>query len=150
MNDSELKISPPLFLVGMKIHCWNCNSRMSAIALVAKDVEGLDEQVCVLSDITSLPREVLVYVQKRVPTFRLKYSNTVGHKYYANTCSKCGSLSGDFYLHSEPGAPFFPMDEDEAKSLYMTEIPLHGPITVGSSWGVGTGELIIRHAQKIS
>ena len=103
---------------------------MSAVAILAPNIEDTDNQVCVLSEIEDMPAEVLNYIQKRVPTFKLKYSKTVGQKYYANTCPDCGSLSGDFFLHSEPGAPFFPTDEREASLLYMTRIPIERPISV--------------------
>ncbi len=116
---------------------------MSAVAILAPNIEETEKQVCVLSEIEALPIEVLDYVQKRVPTFRFKYSKTVGHKHYANTRPKCGSLSGDFFLHSEPGAPFFPTDEQEASLLYITKIPIEGSINVQASFHIGTGELIL-------
>ena len=58
-------------------------------------------------------------------------------------------MSGDFFLHSEPGAPFFPTEEEEAKSLYITGIPLSGSITVKASLCLGTGDLILENAKKI-
>ena len=123
---------------------------MPAVAILAPNIEKLDRQVCILSDITELPEEVLGYIQNRVPSFKLKYSQTVGRKYYANTCPECGSLSGDFFLHSEPGAPFFPTDEQEASLLYMTEIPIERAISVQASFHIGTGELILDRAKKIA
>ncbi len=122
---------------------------MSVIALLAPHIEDTENQVCVLSDIDELPKEVLLYIQKRVPTFKRKYSKMAEKKYFANTCPKCGVMSGDFFLHSEPGAPFFPTEEEEAKSLYMTEIPLSGSITAKASLCLGTGDLILENAKKI-
>ena len=150
MEDESLKILPPLYLVGMKINCWQCQHRMPVAALLAPNVEGTDNEVCILSDIVGLPKDILDYVQARVPSFKLKYSKTVGSRYYANTCPSCGSLSGDFYLHSEPGAPFFPTDEQEASVLYLTEIPTVGPVQVQSGFHVGIGELILSNAKKIA
>jgi len=150
MDDNRLEILPPLYLVGMKIHCWKCKSRMPVVTILAPRVKGMDDQVCILTNITELPNIVLQYVQKRVPTFKLKYSKTVGQKYYANTCKNCGSISGDFFLHSEPGAPFFPTDEQEASSLYMTEIPIENPLSVRAAWSIGTGDLILNHAKRIA
>jgi hypothetical protein len=122
---------------------------MSVIALLAPHIEDTENQVCVLSDIDELPKEVLLYIQKRVPTFKRKYSKMAGKKYFANTCPKCGVMSGDFFLHSEPGAPFFPTEEEEAKSLYMTEIPLSGSIAAKAFLCLGTGDLILKNANKI-
>ena len=99
---------------------------MPVVAILGPNSEETDNQVCVLSDILGLPAEVLDYIQKRMPTFQFRNSRTVGGKYFANTCPHCGSLFGDFYLHSEAGAPFFPTDEKEAGLLYLREIPFKG------------------------
>lgn len=122
---------------------------MSAVALLAPHVEGTDNEICVLSNIQELPEDVLSYIRKRVPTFKVKFSKTVKEKYFANTGPACGVLSGDFFLHSEPGAPFFPTTEDEAKNLFITEIPLSNDIKVSASCGMGVGDLILSHANKI-
>jgi len=122
---------------------------MPAVALLAPHVADAEGNTCVLSDIYELPDEILIFIKMRVPTFKLKHSKTVGQKYYANTCPKCGVLSGDFFLHSEPGAPFFPIDNKAANTLYMTEIPLSHPVTVKASINMGTGDLILKHAKTI-
>ena len=150
MNDDEkLKIKPPLYLIGKKIECWRCDSRMSVVAIMAPKVEGTDNEICILTNIRHLPKNVLAYIQGRVPTFKLKYSKTEGEKYFANTCPKCGVLSGDYFLLSEPGAPFFPTEEDEARSLYLTEVPLSGGITVAASFSMGAGDMILECAKRI-
>ena len=106
-------------------------------------------EICVLSEITELPEALLAYIQQRVPTFKLTYSKTVERKYFANTCPKCGMLTGDFHLHEEPGAPFCPMDEREASSLYMTELPVPGRIHARAGFSMGLGELILKNARRI-
>ena len=116
---------------------------------MAPNVEGTDNEICILTNIRHLPKDILAYIQKRVPTFKLKFSKTEGEKYFANTCPKCGVLSGDFFLHSEPGAPFFPTEEDEAKSLYLTEILLSGHITVAASFSMGAGDVILECSKRI-
>lgn len=149
MDDEFLTVSPPIYMVGMKIGCWKCGERMPVVALLAPTVEGIDE-ACVLSDVVALPGDILSYVQKRVPTFQFRYSKTVKAKYFANICPNCGTLSGDFFLHSEPGAPFFPTCEEEARLLYLTEVPVQGPVCIRASFHVGTGELILDHAKRIA
>jgi hypothetical protein len=131
-----LKVTPPIYLVGMKIPCWRCESRMSVVTLLAPHVVGTEGEICLLSNIEHLPNDLLLYIQKKVPTFKLRSSRMAGLKYYANTCPKCGVIFGAFYLHGEPGAPFFPRDEDAARSLYMTEISLSKEIEVKASLGL--------------
>ena len=123
---------------------------MPAVAILAPHVEDTEEQVCILSEIERMPDEIIHYIQSRVPSYKLKYSKTVARKYFANTCPKCGMLSGDFYLHSEPGAPLFPTDKEEAKQLYMTKIPINGSVEIQASLHVGTGELILENAKEIA
>lgn len=150
MQEDKLTIHPPLYLIGMKYSCWKCEADMPVVAILAPDVEGSGREVCVFSNICKLPKDVADHIQGRVPTFRLKYSKTVKQKYYANTCPKCGMLSGDFHLHSEHGAPFFPVGEKEAALLYMTEIPVAGTIHIEASPSIGRGEIILNNARRIS
>ncbi len=149
MSDNKLKINPPLYLVGKKILCWNCEEKMPAIALLAPNVDDAEAEICILSDIQDLPREVYFFIKNRVPSFKMKYSKMAGHKYLGNTCPKCGLLSGEFFLHGEPGGPFFPEDEEDAKSLYIREIPLTGAISVTASCSTGCGDLILKNAKRL-
>ena len=141
-------VGPPLYLAGTTIGCWRCGSDMPAVAIIAPNVPDARGEVCSLSGVRSLPGRVRRFIQKRFPTFRLKYSKTTQSEYYANTCPTCGVLSGDFHLHDEPGAPFFPTTEDEASRLTIEEIPLDGPVQIEAALGMGTAELILKHAKK--
>ena len=115
MHDDPIRIDPPLYLAHTRMSCWRCGADMPAIALVAPNVAETEGEICLLSEVEELPESVLQFVRKRFPSFKLTYSKTLGLRYYANTCPRCGVIFGDFYLHSEPGAPFFPTTEDEAK-----------------------------------
>jgi hypothetical protein len=53
------------------------------------------------------------------------------------------------FLHSEPGAPFFPEDDKDAKTLYMRKIPLTSSISVMASPSIGCGDLIFKNATKL-
>lgn len=150
MTDSLLKIRRPLYLASTCTICWRCRVAMPVVCLIAPQVEGADGEVCVLSDVRRLPEDVLTFIQRQFPSFRLKYSKTVQAKYYANTCPKCGVLSGDFHLHAEPGAPFFPETEEDAKRLTLEEIPMSASIEVEASPGMGVGDLILEHAKRTS
>ena len=137
MDADRLTIDPPLYLIGKMYSCWRCGAKMPVVAILAPQVEGAEGEICILSEITELPEAILTYIQRRVPTFKLTFSKTIEQKYFANTCPKCGMLTGDFYLHDEPGAPFLPTDEHEAATLYMTELSLPGRIHARASFSVG-------------
>ncbi len=147
--ESEIKLFPPIFLVGQKIYCWRCSSKMSAVSIIAENIEDCDGQVGILSGIAYLPNEIADFIQNKVPSFKLIYSKTTSSKYYGNTCPKCGVLSGDFHLHSEPGAPFFPTTEEEARMLYLKPVPINEPVKVKAGIGFGIGEMILEHAKRI-
>lgn len=122
--------------------------RMPAVAIIAPNVPEAEGEPCTLSDVGSLPGPMRTFIQKRFPTFRLKYSKTTRSEYYASTCPNCGVLSGDFYLHSEPGAPFFPTTEEEAARLTVEEIPVASPVDVEAALGMGTAHLILENAKR--
>ena len=150
MHDGLIQIDPPLYVAHTMISCWRCRAHMPAIGLVAPNVPETDGEICILSQVEKLPEAVLRFVRNRFPSFRLKYSKTVGSRYYANTCPKCGVISGDFHLHSEPGAPFSPTTEEEAMRLTLEPVPLTGSIRVRAGLGMGTGDLILEHARKLT
>jgi len=150
MYDNSIRIEPPLYLTHTMISCWRCGAKMPALALVAPNVADTEGEICILSEVEDLPESVLQFVRKRFPSFKLKYSKTLGLRYYANTCPRCGVISGDFYLHSEPGAPFFPTTEDEAKQLTLEPVPLTGSITIRGGLAMGVGELILEHARMLT
>jgi hypothetical protein len=150
MDKDRITIEPPVYLIGKMYSCWRCGAKMPVIAILAPKVEDTAGAICVLSEIMELPEAVLAYIQGRVPTFKLKFSKTIGQKYFASTCPQCGVLSGDFHLHSEPGAPFFPTDAKEAAALYMTELPVSSPIYARASISMGCGDLILKNARRIA
>jgi hypothetical protein len=149
MYDELTRIDSPLYLASTVIACWRCGAHMPAVAVIAANVADAEGTICIVSDIHDLPQPILAFIQSRFPTFQFRYSKTTKSKYYANTCPKCGVLSGDFYLHCEPGAPFFPTDEKEAGELSIESIPMKGPVKVAAGLSVGPGELILEHAKRI-
>jgi len=150
MDNDGLRLSPPMYLVTGGWDCWRCGSDMQVVALLCENTDEPEMGPFILSSTATLPSRVVEFVQRRCPTFRLTFSKTVGAKYYANNCPRCGVISGDFFLHSEPGAPFFPTEEDEARSLTLERIPLSEPVVVVSGCGYGTGEMILQCAQGIN
>ncbi len=150
MFGEAIRIHPPLYLVSAGVRCWRCGAAMPVVALMAPNVAGAEGEICLLSDIRQLPQSVLAAIRSRFPSFKRTYSKTSQSASYANTCPKCGVLSGDFYLHSEPGAPFFPTSAKEARTPCVHEIPLPGAIAVCAGIGVGVGVLILQNARRIA
>lgn len=147
---NPIKINPPLYLASATMDCWKCGAQMPAVSLICPNHSGELNGVATLSNISSLPDTLRRDIQARFPNFQLKYSKMAGSAYYANTCPKCGVITGDFFLHAEPGSPFFPTDEAEAEANRLTieELPLSGPIELDAEFSVGLGEIILKHGQK--
>ncbi|SDU63860.1 hypothetical protein [Desulfobacula phenolica] len=143
------KIKPPLYMIGKKVHCWRCDTKMPVIALLAPHIENGYDEVYTISGIEKMPVNIRSFIQSKVPTFFFRYSKTVGKKYFANTCPHCNVIYGDFFLHDEPGAPFFPADEEDAKLLYIKEIPINGPVEIEGGAVSGMGEIILEHAIRV-
>jgi len=123
---------------------------MSAVALIAPNVPEAEGIVCVLSEVRELPLPILVFIQRRFPTYQFRYSKTAEARYYANACPRCDVITGDFYLHDEPGAPFFPTDEEAARGLSIELVPVKGPVDLDAAPATGVGELIMEHAKRIT
>ena len=150
MFDDRIQLDPPLHLIAGETTCWRCGAPMPVVAILCENAGAEEEGPFILSNIAELPHELSTYVQRFYPNFRLTFSKTIGGKYFANNCPKCGVISGDFFLHSEPGGPFFPTEPQEAQCLTIERIPLDHTISVRAGCGYGTGALIMEHAKKIS
>jgi hypothetical protein len=148
MDDDRFELDPPIHLVAGTTGCWRCGAPMTVVAILCENPGCPDEGPYILSNTAELPGELVAFVQRRCPTYRLTYSKTIGGKYYANNCPKCGVISGDFYLHSEPGAPFFPTGAREAASLTIEPIPIAEKCFARTGRGYGTGDLILEHARR--
>lgn len=149
MDDDRFQLDPPIHLVAGETGCWRCGAAMPVVAILCENAEASDEGPYILSNTSELPAELTAFIHRRCPTYRLTYSKTVGGKYFANNCPKCGVISGDFYLHSEPGGPFFPTEPDEAASLTIENIPIKQPLFARTGCGYGTGDLILQYANRV-
>lgn len=145
-----MQINPPNYLVSKTINCWNCDKDMAVVAVMSPNIieDEADGQICILSDITCLPENLLKMINERFPFFRLKYSKEADSEYYANICPSCGMLSGDFFLHNEPGGPFFPVTKEEAQELMIEQLSIETPVEVEAGYHVGPGELIMEFGKR--
>ena len=145
-----MQINSPIYLVSKTIKCWKCQEDMPTVALVSPNnsEEEANGYNCILLDITCLPEKLLRMINERFPFFRLEYSNTTKSKYYANVCPSCEMLSGDFFLHNEPGGPFFPETKEEAQELMIEQLTIETPVEIDAGYHVGPGELIMEYGKR--
>ena len=146
-------VFPPFFVVVAAIDCWNCAAPQSPIALLASHVPAFEGAACLLSDLREIPSSLDAFLSRNFPHFRRAATASdseelAGFANYANHCQACGLRFEEFYLHSEPGAPFFPDSPLEAASLRMLEVPLNETIRIKGSLGTGIVDLILRYAAR--
>jgi len=156
-GEPTLRVLPPLLLLSAQTRCWKCGQPVKAVALAAHALEEDGEQVgdpadtadmLVLTDVDFMPPEVLHELVQRNPNYSKRYSHTAGDSYFANNCD-CGTFTGDFYLHMEPGGAFFPTTVEEAAGITVERLAFKEPIDLGAAWGSGTGDFILAHARVI-
>jgi len=145
----KLIVNPPIYLASTEIDCWKCKSKMTAVAIIAPNIPEAEGEIGILSDVSLLPEYLVEEIQKLHPNYQLRYSNTSKDKYYANTCPNCSVITGDFYLHSEPGGAFFPMSDIETKKIQVRKIELPETMEIEAGYGVGLGDEILKLGEKI-
>ena len=143
-------LNSPIYIATAETECWKCNNIMKTTAIIAPNMVGDDEDfedggVGILLEVTFLPEFLLKKIQALNPNYQLRYSKSIEGKYYANVCPHCNVISGDFFLHSEPGSAFFPTSVEEAKQVKLKKIELNEAIEVEASYSLGLGEFILEN-----
>ena len=156
-NEPNLRVLPPVLLLSTQTKCWKCGDTIKAVALAAHALEEDGEQVgdlgdtdemFVLSDVDSMPDDLLQELTARNPRYGKRHSHSAGATYYVNNCA-CGTFTGDFYLHMEPDGAFFPTTTEVAAGITVERLAIAEPVMLSASWGTGTGNFILAHARVI-
>ena len=107
MDQKEQNIvESPLYLFTVEQACYSCCAEIETIAIATNhlidpeydDEDAMNGEVCLLSDIESLPREILDAIQAEHPSYQARHSHTAGFEYLMTVC-KCGAHQGDHYVH---------------------------------------------------
>lgn len=83
--------------------------------------------------IDALPSSVAAQAIARAPRYRRAFSRTTQSRYWANHCSECQALQGDFHLFEEPGEAFLPIDRQDI--VGHRAFRLQGPFEASGSFG---------------
>jgi hypothetical protein len=156
MDEDGLMLHTPLYLLHSTESCWRCHNVQPVVALAAAHAFEFDDEtyselagddMVVLHNLRELPREILDAIHRYHPKFQKRYSKTAECQYYMNICS-CGAHFGDFFLHSDAGSAFLPLNEGEARHLKLRTLPLDGEYVVNASFTLGCGSLILECAER--
>lgn len=149
-ENEKLRIKSPLFLAQSETNCWNCGSEITVVALLAPNIINSEEDaVCKLLNITYLPEILLKRIQSLNQNFKLRQSKTTLESYYANVCQHCNKITGDFYLHSEPGGAFFPLEDEDFKKIRLIKFDLEDEIELESDYSYGFVEEMLEKGKMI-
>jgi len=117
------------WIVSGETFCWKCDQPTSVHglalppgheALVSDDDEDRWERqdhLQFLIYLTDMDDGVVAELRRRCPLWKMDYSKTTESSYWMNHCRHCCVKQGDYPLHAEPGAPFFPTNEAELQRL---------------------------------
>jgi hypothetical protein len=83
--------------------------------------------------IDALPSSVAAQAIARAPRYRRAFSKTTRSQYWANHCSECRALQGDFHLFEEPGEAFLPVNRQDI--VGHRAFRLRGPFEASGSFG---------------
>jgi len=115
------------YIVQSSTSCWICKKTTEvACIVVPQGHESFESDSCLpseyaasLNELEYLNDEPLTILGRLAPSCFLDYSQQADHSYLMNHCSHCRAKLGDFYLHSEPGGPFFPITSEDYKAIHI-------------------------------
>lgn len=141
--------SPETYLVTAPRQCWKCGeTTIVAGFLMAPgfqdfsvwedDLDGAGhwgggDGWCYALHVDTLPSTVSGQAIAHAPRYRRVQSRTTQSRYWANHCSTCQALQGDFHLFEEPGAPFLPLRSADLAG--QRAFRLQGIFEAGGSFG---------------
>lgn len=80
--------------------CWKCNNIMK-IATISSGNCGQTHGISTHLGPSYFTAEEIFLAKTKGVILKTQYSKTAGNKYLANSCLKCGSFAGDFYLFTD-------------------------------------------------
>lgn len=127
--------------------CWKCGALAPVVGLAVFDLTDEEDGVNYgnaasrppdavgLTYVADLPYDLLDCVRAFQPRYSKRESRTGGETYYQNECHSCSVNIGDFYLFSEPDAPFF-LDSDNA-TVELFRLPIIEPVRMNARYSRG-------------
>lgn len=115
-ESDEIFVAGSIYIIESKKLCWNCNKETPIIGLGISEYIHIyrgEKEICThmcmnpqmirlawVDSEQEIPPALLRYIKMHYPV-RNGYSNSAGNC-FANHCSHCGKIQGNFYIFSEP------------------------------------------------
>jgi hypothetical protein len=148
---NKKRMIAPIFILESTAYCWKCEMLIKVITLTSNGfIDHNNETTAdfiIYGEIIELPNQLEHYLNQHFPNFYIDYSKTVNTNYYMNHCI-CQAKQGNFFLHDEPGAPFFPTEPEHCKDKILYElIGLKTPVISILSYGMTSTDMIIKYSK---
>lgn len=148
INKSKVSviIKSPVSIALNSSDCYKCANKTAVISLASNNFyylntdENEDEKWfradgwSFFSMPVFIENELVGKINKLFPNYKIAYSKTAESSYWANHCEHCGALQGDFFLHSEPGGAFFPLEIEEYEQLTFITVPSKFDIEIDADY----------------
>ncbi|MEO7977662.1 DUF5710 domain-containing protein [Flavobacterium sp.] len=148
-------IKSPVSIALNSSDCYKCANKTAVISLASNNFYhlGTDENdsekwfradgLSFFSMAVFIENELAHKINRLFPNYKIAYSKTAESSYWANHCDHCGALQGDFFLHSEPGGAFFPLEIEEYEQLTFITVPSKFDVGIDAdySWLSNTNEV---------
>ena len=159
---SVLMLPNTIYIAGTFGRCWACQEAIPLMVPFAPyayygymedgipEVHFLNRPVEIL-DTAELPVELQRFFEASLPFFHKGYSRTAGRRYWANHCTHCGKIQGDYFLHSEPESPFWIEYPEDAERLIITKLEMaNGYVFTGSYSFSEWDPIVLVHGELLS
>ena len=154
-------IKSPVSIALNSSDCYKCANKTAVISLASNNFyylntdENEDEKwfradgLSFFSMPVCIENELAGKINRLFPNYKIAYSKTAESSYWANHCEHCGALQGDFFLHSEPGGAFFPLEIEEYEQLTFITVPSKFDVEIDAdySW-LSNADVIPKYAKS--
>lgn len=146
-SDELVILQKPIYLVETTRKCWKCNNiipifgvanRRDKKAINVPSYDDMDDvsnyrperdyyhkhfgfSLRFFEYIQGMSNEDLHKIKVIAPDYQLRFSKTVGYKYFANTCPHCKMIQGDFELYEEPDEGFMILYNEKDVTLHVLD-----------------------------
>jgi hypothetical protein len=128
-------------LVKTETRCWRCRTKIPVVSIAVSKFKD-DSVNCnfptFLEFVLHMPEELKVKIQEQCPDYYFSYSYMAEISYYANHCSRCRSMQGDFFIHYEVDGPFL-ADSRKNRAPWFEVIALDVQVPFQADCSYGTG-----------
>lgn len=154
MDDDQFErvgVSAPLYVFAIMQPCYSCGHLLETIAFATTilvdpeydDPEAMAGEICLLSNVASLPSEILAAIQALYPHYQSRYSQTAGQEYLMSVC-QCGAHQGDYYVHKA----LFEAACDAPGLIKVERLPVQGYWEISAGYSSSSAyEVLIERAE---